>query len=214
MAWTGPVSPVWAHVNPDRQKAQVAHGIILGFAFAFLFPLGAILIRTASFRGLVWIHAAIQVFAWILALAGLGLGVYIAIYPMSQLKASNGHPIIGIIVIGAFAVQPISGLIHHYMYKKYQRSTLWSTTHVWWGRIILTLGIINGGLGLMLSGNTVKGEIAYGVVAGVMWLIWMVVAVWGHLKSRGTSGETGEKAMGHSDAATSPDRYNNQDSDA
>lgn len=53
MAWTGPVSPVWAHVNPDRQKAQVAHGIILGFAFAFLFPLGAILIRTASFRGLV-----------------------------------------------------------------------------------------------------------------------------------------------------------------
>lgn len=61
----------------------------------------------------------------------------------------------------------------------------------------------------MLSGNTVKGEIAYGVIAGVMWLIWMAVAVWGHLRSRGTSGETGENALGHSDAGSSPspDRY-------
>ena len=132
-----------------------------------------------------------------------------------QLTASNGHPIIGIIVIGALVFQPIGGLIHHYMYKKYQRRTLWSTTHVWWGRIILTLGIINGGLGLMLSGNTVKVEIAYGVVAGVMWLIWVIFAVWGHLnKSRGTMGETGEKALGHSDASSSLDRKNDQYRDA
>lgn len=100
------------------------------------------------------------------------------------------------------------------MYKKYQRRTLWSTTHVWWGRTILTLGIINGGLGLMLSGNTVKGEIAYGVVAGVMWLIWMAVAVWGHLRSRGSLGETGEKALRHSDATSSPDRKEEQYRDA
>lgn len=58
----------------------------------------------------------------------------------------------------------------------------------------------------MLSGNTVKGEIAYGIVAGVMWLTWMAVAVWGHLRSRGTSGETGEKAMGHNYTNSSPDR--------
>lgn len=205
----GLANPAWAHVNPDRRNAVTAHGTIMGFAFAVLFPLGAILIRTASFRGLVWIHAGIQAFAYLLALAGLGLGVYIAIYPESQLTASNGHPIIGIIVVGALVFQPIGGLIHHYMYKKYHRRTIWAITHVWWGRIILTLGIINGGLGLMLSGNTVKGEIAYGVIAGVMWLIWMAVAVWGHLRSRGTSGETGENALGHSDAGSSPspDRY-------
>ena len=35
----------------------------------------------------------------------------------------------------------------------------------------------------MLSGNTVKGEIAYGVIAGVIWLVWMVVAVWFELQS-------------------------------
>ena len=110
-----------------------------------------------------------------------------------QLTASNGHPIIGIIVVGTLVFQPISGLIHHYMYKKYQRRTAWAITHVWWGRLIVTVGIINGGLGLMLSGNTVKGEIAYGVIAGVVWLIWMAVAVWSQLRSKGIPGETGEK---------------------
>lgn len=106
--------------------------------------------------------------------------------------------------------QPIGGLIHHYIYKKYHQRTKWAITHVWSGRAFLTLGMINGGLGLMMSKNSVKGEIAYGVIAGTMWLIWMAVAVWGHLKSKGTSGETGEKAMGHSDAGSSPDRHNNQ----
>lgn len=75
----------------------------------------------------------------------------------------------------------------------------------------MTAGMINGGLGLMLSGNTVKGEIAYGVVAGVMWLIWMAAAVWAHLRSRGVSGETGEKALGQSDAGSSTDRHKDTD---
>ncbi len=73
--------------------------------------------------------------------------------------------------------------------------------------------MINGGLGLMMSGfhqDTSKGEIAYGIIAGMMWLIWMAVAVWGHLRTKGTSGETGEKALGHSDSETSPDRYHEQ----
>lgn len=58
----------------------------MGIAFVVLFPLGAIILRILSFRGLVWVHAAIQVFAYILAVAGLGLGVYIAIYPDSQVR--------------------------------------------------------------------------------------------------------------------------------
>lgn len=67
-----------------RHNAVVTHGTVMGFAFAFLFPLGAILIRVASFRRLIWVHAAIQSLAYALALAGLGLGIYIAVYPSSQ----------------------------------------------------------------------------------------------------------------------------------
>lgn len=72
--------------DPIRHNAVITHGTIMGFAFAFLFPLGAIIMRVASFRGLVWVHAGIQMFAYLLALAGLGLGVYIAIYPDSQVR--------------------------------------------------------------------------------------------------------------------------------
>ena len=51
----------------------------------------------------------------------------------------------------------------------------------------------------MLSGNTTKGEIAYGVIAGVIWLVWVGVAVWSHLRSSGSQGETGENILGKSE---------------
>ena len=42
---------------------------------------------------------------------------------------------------------------------------------------MLILGAINGGLGLQLSADTVKGEIAYGVLAGFFFAIWAVSLV-------------------------------------
>ena len=54
------------------------HGVIMCLAFIIGFPLGAFLIRLASFRGLVWIHAAVQSLSYLGAIIGLGLGVYIA----------------------------------------------------------------------------------------------------------------------------------------
>ncbi|KAL9100652.1 MAG: hypothetical protein Q9163_004000 [Psora crenata] len=128
--------------------------------------MGAILIRVASFRGLVWVHAAMQF---------------------------NGHPIIGTVVIACLYLQPLLGLLNHHLYKKEGNPTIWTTLHIWWGRIIVTLGIINGGLGLMLSDNTRNGEIAYGVIAGIIWLVWMGIAAWSHFTGRGSSGrQTGE----------------------
>lgn len=110
------------------------------------------------------------------------------------MTGGNGHAIIGIIVVGLLLLQPLLGLIHHYIYKKQGGRTVWATLHVWWGRVIVTLGIINGGLGLMLSENTTKGEIAYGIIAGVIWLLWVAVSIFASVKTRGGEvGETGEK---------------------
>ena len=47
----------------------------------------------------------------------------------------------------------------------------------------------------MLSGNTVKGEIAYGVIAGVAWLTWAAVVVWTSMRSKGNVKETGSTAF-------------------
>lgn len=47
----------------------------------------------------------------------------------------------------------------------------------------MAAAIVNGGLGLKLAANTKNGEIAYGVVAGVVGLIYILFAVF---KRKGT----------------------------
>lgn len=116
----------------------------------------------------------------------------------------NGHPIIGIVVVGCLYLQPVLAILHHEIYRKTPKRTVWSVAHVWWGRVIVSLGIINGGLGLQLSGNTVKGKIAYAVIAGVIWLVWLAVAVMSHFSTKGARGETGEKISKNGVANESP----------
>lgn len=41
----------------------------------------------------------------------------------------------------------------------------------------MVLGIVNGGLGLQLAANTRNGEIAYGVVAGVVGVVYIVMMI-------------------------------------
>ena len=62
----------------NTNKMLVAHGAIAALAFVILFPFGAIAVRLASFTGLVWVHAAVQGFAYLLYVVAFGLGIYIA----------------------------------------------------------------------------------------------------------------------------------------
>jgi hypothetical protein len=63
--------------------------------------------------------------------------------------------------------------------------------------LLITLGIINGGLGLLLSGDASSGEyIAYGVVAAVIWLAYIAVAAFGETKkSKDNKVDTEEEKM-------------------
>ena len=42
--------------------------------------------------------------------------------------------------------------------------------------------MINGGLGLHLARNSMKGEIAYGVVAGIVGVTYLACAIYGEIK--------------------------------
>lgn len=67
------------------------------------------------------------------------------------------------------------------------------------GRLLITLGMINGGLGLLLSSNASRGDyIAYGVVAGVIWVAYIAIAAFGEVKDHGKAkgGEKGEMEQG------------------
>jgi hypothetical protein len=183
----------------NTSKMLIAHGAIAAIAFVILFPFGAIAIRLASFTGLVWVHAAFQGLAFLLYIVAFGLGIYIAnqkslvsspylhtyalesynILTVSQI--SEYHPIIGIVVFACLFFQPILGLVHHSLFKKHQTRTFWSHAHLWIGRFAITLGIINGGLGFKLANDPSNRSamIAYSVIAGVVWLVWVCAAVFG-----------------------------------
>ncbi|QDS73760.1 hypothetical protein FKW77_005149 [Venturia effusa] len=165
----------WANAD-TRTRILMSHGIIAGLAFVVLFPLGAIAIRLFSFPGLVAFHAACQTVGYLFWVVGFGLGVYIA----NNLNYINQpHAVIGIVLFILAFFQPILGALHHSNYKKFQTRTAVSHGHIWIGRILITLGIINGGLGLKLADNSTYGPIVYAVFAAVAWATYVVAIVIG-----------------------------------
>jgi hypothetical protein len=71
-------TPIVSGALDNNKKMLIAHGTLAALAFVILFPSGAILMRLASFSGLIWVHAAFQVFAYLVYVVAFGLGVYIA----------------------------------------------------------------------------------------------------------------------------------------
>lgn len=65
----------------EVEHASIAHGTIMCLAFVIFFPAGSFVIRLGHFKGVVYVHAAIQMFAYILALAGMGVGAFLAHAP-------------------------------------------------------------------------------------------------------------------------------------
>ncbi|KAI3330883.1 hypothetical protein F4824DRAFT_326606 [Ustulina deusta] len=171
----------------------VIHGALAATAFGFLFPLGAIVMRVVRGRTALFAHGIIQVLAYATYIAGAGLGLYLVSViriPTSgagllDIAGKNAHPIIGIVLIVALFFQPIFGFAHHSRFKKLKRRTWVSHVHLWIGRLGITLGIINGGLGFALAGTTGAPVIAYAVISAIMWVIWVLTALRGeYMRSR------------------------------
>jgi len=137
-----------------------------------LLPCGALIMRLF---GSFWFHAAFQMFCVAALIAGLGLGIHLA--QITDQLFSNAHSILGLIIIILFLFQPLGGLLHHRQYVKTQSRTVYGRAHVWFGRFLLALAIINGGLGLSLAANSNAGYIVYGVLAGVVGLGYIGVVV-------------------------------------
>lgn len=79
-------------------------------------------------------------------------------------------------------MQPFLGYAHHAYYKKFQTRGVVSHVHIWFGRIVMILGIINGGLGLELASSSRAYVIAYSVVAAILGVAWIGSAVWGEMR--------------------------------
>jgi hypothetical protein len=139
-------------------------------------------------------------FAYIMALAAMGLGIWTAV----QINyLATYHAIIGYVVIGALLLQPVTGLLHHLLWKKKHSRNVATYPHLWWGRAVITLAMINGGFGLQLTQayqpGANKGIIVWSVVAGVIWLVWMGVIVMDFFRRRRNYDDSRKSSVTNSD---------------
>jgi hypothetical protein len=157
-----------------------AHGTLAAVAFLVLFPIGAVLLRIPALG--VWVHAGVQIFAYLMFITAAGLGINLAV---EYRRLSNHHAIIGMVLLGVLFFQPLGGLLHHRAYKAKQSRSGVSYAHIWLGRAAVILGMINGGLGIQLAGDVPQGYlIAYAVVAGVMGLLFIGTMIYGESRSQ------------------------------
>lgn len=94
----------------------------------------------------------------------------------------NYHPIIGIVVLVSLFFQPALGILHHRRFKRQGRRQIWSHLHLFLGRASIVLGMVNGGLGLHVSGASASLKTAYTVVAAVMGALWLLCALAAELR--------------------------------
>lgn len=165
-----------------------------------LIPVGGILVRSGiRSPWVVRIHAVLQSLSYLVYIAAAGLGVYL-VRSLSYGRYSlwdDPHTKLGIAILVLAFFQPILGVVHHMLYKRRARAaksgasskpagrTAPGYVHLWLGRILIVLGMINGGLGIRLANqspfetHTNTKAIAYGVGAGVMFLLYVWFVAFG-----------------------------------
>ncbi len=87
------------------------------------------------------------------------------------------HPIMGIVTLVTLLPQPLLGYLHHRKFKQVQRRQFWSYMHIFNGRIGVTVGIVNGFMGLGLAQAPQYYKTVYVVVAAIIWVLWMLTAL-------------------------------------
>ncbi|TFB05475.1 hypothetical protein CCMA1212_002725 [Trichoderma ghanense] len=156
------------------QTLASAHGVLMSVIFVIMYPLGSSLMPLI---GKWYIHASWQTIAFLGMWAGLGIGVVVA--KRENEFFDQPHSRLGVILVALISLQPIFGLIHHINYLKTQRRGIFGHLHCWYGRALMIIGIVNGGLGLQLGNVATRYIIAYSVVAGVTTLFYLASIAFG-----------------------------------
>lgn len=184
--------------KPDT--IMLAHGVIMTLVFAGLYPLGSSLMLLL---GKWYIHAAWQAVAYLLMWAGFGLGSWFANH--DDVYFDNPHTALGTIVVILLAIQPVFGWLHHAHYRKVGKRGTFSYIHVWYGRVLILLGIINGGLGLLLADRTSGAWlIAYCVVAAVVPSFYLSSIVFSFFRRPGEANRGPSKAVSEGQIPAEP----------
>jgi len=102
-------------------------------------------------------------------------------------------------LIPLLLLQPAFGVIaYRYFLRSNGQRGRWSHVHTWLGRIIVLVGIINGGLGLQYSDASNSAEIGYAVAAVLVVAVWTgVIELWHSKEEKERLGEKGRLWFKH-----------------
>ncbi|OCT45532.1 integral membrane protein [Cladophialophora carrionii] len=180
-------------------RILIAHAVLASVVWVMFIPSLAILLRLNLKNPIVLkIHAVGQILSYVIYVVAAGMGIWLA----QQLDPyvdvwSDPHPKLGLAILALAFFQPIFGAIHHSIYKKRAQNvdsgkptkppgrTAPGQVHLWLGRGLIALAIINGGLGIRLASfspfqtdaTSTKVKIAYGVIAATMVSLYLFFVV-------------------------------------
>lgn len=100
-------------------------------------------------------------------------------------------------------IQPILGIAHHKYFVKYRERGAISYAHIWYGRILLTLAVVNGGLGLKLANAGQSAVVAYCIIAAICFGLYAIIKSWAVVRRSRQQGPVFRK----SDNFTHQQRY-------
>jgi hypothetical protein len=172
-----------------HEPRLVTHGVIMGITFVLLYPAGAIM---QPLLKLWYLHASWQMAAFVLMWVGFGFGYIVA--QDYQMLFTGTHTIMGTVVCAVMALQPIFGYLHHRHFVAHRRRSVVSHVHINLGRILLLLGIVNGGIGLKIARAPTAATSAYAIIAAGMALTYAGIATLSELRRRKLARE--EQAQG------------------
>ncbi|KXJ90839.1 hypothetical protein Micbo1qcDRAFT_163485 [Microdochium bolleyi] len=161
-------------VQAYRDWKGLVHAVIMVLVFVGAFPFGAFILRLG---GWVRAHAVLQGLAGILFIVGASLGMSISGMYNRTRKFNSAHQVVGLIIFIFVFGQFTLGVLHHRNFKKTQQKTKLAPIHVWLGRLILVLGVINGFLGFTLSQAVFYNYILLGLVLAIFPLFGVILAI-------------------------------------
>ncbi|KAH7149430.1 hypothetical protein B0J13DRAFT_305633 [Dactylonectria estremocensis] len=172
------------------------HGAVMIVCIAVLMPFGVGLLRV---RGNWKWHALNQTVAMVGAFLGTALGIVNSFYYQRSRSFDSSHQMIGFAIISLLLVQFGLGAFHHTQYKKTQSPTKYGMIHIWVGRIIIFIGIMNCFIGFTFAVNRKYGMILAAIVIFMFFLslVLMFGQKYLYAKKRGPMGMPAAQGYHH-----------------
>ncbi|KAI1389421.1 putative iron reductase domain protein [Hypoxylon trugodes] len=164
-----------------KDVKAMMHAIIMVLTFVGLYPFGVFVLRLGS-----WVrwHGINQAFAFVLTIIGSSLGFSISGTYNRSKKFNTAHQVIGILIFIFIFAQFAIGFLNHRKFKQTQQKTKMAPIHVWMGRVIIIMGVINGFLGFPLAQSSQFNYVLAGLVLFIFPGMLLILVVKRFLQKR------------------------------